>query len=324
MTHTERMRNIAQHDLSFAPKSFWEYSRGSLIDTLINDEKSYDNHTTKNFLKEGRGSFLSKFNSEYSKRIIEMWSKEGDHIIDPFSGRSSRALTSTLMKRDYTGFDVIKDNLDEAREQYSKLSKIYTMGKYESIHSSSEHILKHCEEKKYDLLMTCPPYFNIEKYDSVPEQLTDIKTYKDFIVTYSNILKNSVKTVKPGGFICIVLANFRMDGVLYDFRGDTTQILKESGMIFHDEIILEMSPAKREPLYNQAIVKMNCLKTHEYLLVFRVPSTKEVAQLIDDEINFNRPLVKDTQPGYDRLFWKDKKDWISEGLKPKNKSLDDW
>lgn len=318
------MRDIGYRDLSFAPKSFWDYTRGSYIDGLINDEKSYDNNTSKDFIKEGRGTFLSKFNSEYSKRIIEMWSKSGDKIIDPFSGRSSRALTSTLMKRNYTGFDVLKENLDTTTEQWKELLGKYTLGDIRLINSSSENILDYCSEGTYDLLLTCPPYYNIEKYDSADGQLTDIKGYDNFLKVYKKIFENSVKTVKPGGFICIVLANFRVDGVLYDFRGDTAQILKDCGMIFHDEIILEMSPAKREPLYNQAIVKMNCLKTHEYLLVFRTPADKDTIQKIDDDINFNRPLVKDTQ-GREKLFWKDKKDWINESLKPKNNSsIDEW
>ena len=158
MNHNERMVKIGNYDLSFAPKSFWEYSRGSYMDTLVNDSKSYDNvkgHAEVSFLGAGRGTFLSKFNTEYSKRIIEMWSKEGDRIIDPFSGRSSRALTSALMKRDYTGFDVIKDNLNEAQEQYDTLSKKYNMSDIHLIHSSSEHILNYCEQGKYDLLLTC-------------------------------------------------------------------------------------------------------------------------------------------------------------------------
>ena len=332
MTHTERMREIGKHDLSFPPKSIWNYTRGSFLDTLINDEKCFDNDTetnSSNWMKKGRGSFLSKFNSEYSKRIIEMWSKKGDNIIDPFSGRSSRALTSTLMKRNYTGFDVINDNLQEAKDQYDKLKEIYEMGKINLINDTSENILNYCEEKKYDLLLTCPPYFNIEKYDSVPNQLTDIKTYDEFLKIYKKILEKSVKTLKPGKFICIVLANFRINGIFYDFRGDTADILKKIGMIFHDEIILEMSPAKREPLYNQAIVKMNCLKTHEYLIVFKTPSTIEEFQKNIDEINFSRPLVMDTQ-NREKLFWKNKKDWINEELKNignehnTNNSVYDW
>ena len=44
------------------------------MDKLVDDLKSYDHNKvdSKDFIKSGRGSFLSKFNSEYAKRIIEM------------------------------------------------------------------------------------------------------------------------------------------------------------------------------------------------------------------------------------------------------------
>tara|TARA_Y100000361_G_scaffold116249_1_gene107156 strand:- start:230 stop:1216 length:987 start_codon:yes stop_codon:yes gene_type:complete len=322
--YIERLRKQGLYELSYEPKSYWEYSRGNNIDKLVNDIKSYDYNAEKtheDFIKSGRGSFLSKFNSEYAKRIIEMWSKEDDFIVDPFAGRSSRPLVSTLLGRNYVGFDVIKDNLQEAEEQYNILKKERSLGKLKLIHSSSEDIDKHLHGDVADMIMTCPPYYNIEKYESVDGQLTDIKTYEEFLETYKIILEKSIKILKPSCFFVVVLANFRIDGKLYDFCSDTKNILKEH-LIFHDEIILEMSPAKRHALYTQAIVNLNCLKTHEYCLVFRKKDDKDNMIKKNNDINYNRPLVKDIHPNKERLFWVDKKDWIDEKFNTSTNSLD--
>lgn len=322
--YIERLRKQGLYELSYEPKSYWEYSRGNNIDKLVNDIKSYDYNAEKtheDFIKSGRGSFLSKFNSEYAKRIIEMWSKEDDFIVDPFAGRSSRPLVSTLLGRNYVGFDVIKDNLQEAEEQYNILKKERSLGKLKLIHNSSEDIDKHLHDNVADMIMTCPPYYNIEKYDSVDGQLTDIKTYEEFLETYKIILEKSIKILKPSCFFVVVLANFRIDGKLYDFCSDTKNILKEH-LIFHDEIILEMSPAKRHALYTQAIVNLNCLKTHEYCLVFRKKDDKDNMIKKNNDINYNRPLVKDIHPNKERLFWVDKKDWIDEKFNTSTNSLD--
>ena len=322
--YIERLRKQGLYELSYEPKSYWEYSRGNNIDKLVNDIKSYDYNAEKtheDFIKSGRGSFLSKFNSEYAKRIIEMWSKEDDFIVDPFAGRSSRPLVSTLLGRNYVGFDVIKDNLQEAEEQYNVLKKERSLGKLKLIHNSSEDIDKHLHGDVADMIMTCPPYYNIEKYESVDGQLTDIKTYEEFLETYKIILEKSIKILKPSCFFVVVLANFRIDGKLYDFCSDTKNILKEH-LTFHDEIILEMSPAKRHALYTQAIVNLNCLKTHEYCLVFRKKDDKNNMIKKNNDINYNRPLVKDIHPNKDRLFWVDKKDWIDEKFNTSTNSLD--
>jgi len=322
--YIERLRKQGLYELSYEPKSYWEYSRGNNIDKLVDDIKSYDYNAEKtheNFIKSGRGSFLSKFNSEYAKRIIEMWSKKGDEIVDPFAGRSSRPLVSTLLERNYVGFDVIKDNLQEAEEQYNILKNERSLGKLKLIHKSSEHIDEFLPEGVADMIMTCPPYYNIEKYESVDGQLTDIKTYEEFLETYKIILEKSIKILKPSCFFVVVLANFRIDGKLYDFCSDTKNILKEH-LKFHDEIILEMSPAKRHALYTQAIVNLNCLKTHEYCLVFRKKDDKNNMIKKNNDINYNRPLVKDIHPNKDRLFWVDKKDWIDEKFNTSTNSLD--
>ena len=242
--YVERLRKQGLYEFSYEPKSFWEYSRGNNMDKLVDDLKSYDHNKvdSKDFIKSGRGSFLSKFNSEYAKRIIEMWSKEDDFIVDPFAGRSSRPLVSTLMGRNYMGFDVVKDNLQEAREQYDTLKKERQLGKLKLLNTSSENIDDHLHNGVADMIMTCPPYFNIEKYESADGQLTDIKKYEDFLFIYKFILRKCCNKLKPGGFFAVVLANFRIDGKLYDFCGDTKNILKQE-LDFHDEIILEMSPA---------------------------------------------------------------------------------
>ena len=323
MSYVDRLRKQGLYEFSYEPKSFWEYSRGNNIDKLVEDIKSYDHNKVKHedFLKAGRGSFLSKFNSEYAKRIIEMWSKEGDDIVDPFAGRSSRPLVSTLLKRNYVGFDVINDNLKEAKEQYETLGENRKLGKLLLVNDNSENIDKYLHGGVADMIMTCPPYFNIEKYESADGQLTDIKEYHQFLFKYKFILNRCMTKLKPGGFFVVVLANFRIDGKFYDFCGDTKEILK-TDLDFHDEIILEMSPAKRHPLYTQAITNLNCLKTHEYCLVFRKPDTPEKLIERNDDINWNRPLVKDIHIGKERLFWVDKKDWIDEQFVETTSTLD--
>ena len=321
--YVERLRKQGLYEFSYEPKSFWEYNRGNNIDKLVDDIKSYDHNKVKqeDFLKAGRGSFLSKFNSEYAKRIIEMWTKEDDFIVDPFAGRSSRPLVSTLLKRNYVGFDVVYDNLQEAKEQYDILKKGRQLGYLKLIHTSSEYMDLHLNGGVADMIITCPPYFNIEKYESVDGQLTDIKIYKNFLDIYKTILEKSANILKPGCFFAIVVANFRIDGELYDFCSDTKDILKKH-LTYHDEIILEMSPAKRHPLYTQAITNLNCLKTHEYCLVFRKEDSKENLIKRNNDINWNRPLVKDIHPNKERLFWAGKKDWIDDKFGVAENSLD--
>jgi len=334
MKYHDRIKKQGEYEFSYEPKSFWEYKRGGNLDVLVRDSKSYgETYTGKVPIHKGRyndGGFLSKFNSEYAKRILEMWSKEGDLVLDPFCGRSSRPIISTLMKRNYFGFDVLEDNLEEARTQHKTFVSDgdFELGKMKLVHSSSEFVDDHISRDDVaDFVFTCPPYFNIERYESADGQLTDIKSYDNFLEVYSRILENTSSKLKPGGFFVVVVANFRMDNKFYDFSGDTKSILK-GFLDYHDEVILEMSPAKRHPLYLQAITNLNCLKTHEYCLVFRkAASDKQKTIERNNEINWSRPLVKDIYPKEERLFWsedKGKKDWLDDLFNKTGDTLEDF
>lgn len=323
-SYRDRMVEVNKHELSFEPKSIWEYKIGTTIDKLCDDKlyrKTLEQSTSNDWVKSGANGFMSKFVSENAKKVIEFWSKEGDTVLDPFAGRT-RGLLNTLLKRNYIGFEVIKDNIDNIEQNYNILSNDYELGNLTLINSSSENIDTVCSEC-VDLVYTCPPYWNVEKYKSVDNQLSDIKRYDDFLVIYEDILTKASSKLKPGGFFVIVIANFRRNGEFIDFRTDTSNILKKS-LNLHDEIILEMSPAKRHPLYTQAITNLNMLKTHEYCLVFRKPSNN--SNEVNDEINNSRPLVSDF---YDtsKLFWsknKGKIDWINDVMLNKKNSKDDW
>ena len=78
-----------------------------------------------------------------------------------------------------------------------------------------------------------------------------------------------------------------------------------------------MSPAKRHPLYPQAITNLNMLKIHEYCLVFRKSANKETIENINADINWSRPTVSSIYKTQDKLFWskdKGKIDWINDQM----------
>lgn len=316
--YSERMKKQTEFELSFEPKSFWEYKIGTPIDKLC-DDKLYKETLTESakvdWVNAGAGGFMSKFVSENAKKVIEFWTKTGDLIVDPFAGRT-RGLLATILKRNYIGFEVVEDNIENIKGNYAKLSADYTVGSLTLHHTSSEFIDKHIKGEIADIVYTCPPYWNVERYESTENQLSDIKDYNKFLEIYKTILHKASDVLKPGGFFVIVIANFRRNGKFYDFRTDTSQILKEK-LDLHDEVILEMSPAKRHPLYPQAITNLNMLKTHEYCLIFRKQDTSKNLVEWNNQINFNRPKVKDIYKDKEKLFWSKndgKIDWINDKL----------
>jgi len=63
------------------------------------------------------------FPEELPRRLIQLYSFEGDIILDPFMGSGQTALAALRAKRNYVGYDVDKEYCKLAEERINELSK---------------------------------------------------------------------------------------------------------------------------------------------------------------------------------------------------------
>ncbi len=88
------------------------------------------------------------------------------------------------------------------------------------------------------MLLTCPPYFDLEQYSDDPADISNM-TYDDFLAAYETILTKSIAKVKDNGFIAIVVGEVRDDdGIYRNFIGDTVEAVKRAGAAYYNEIVL--------------------------------------------------------------------------------------
>ncbi len=213
-----------------------------------------------------RGKYFSEFNPTIAENIINFWSNEEDIILDPFAGRT-RCLISTLKNRKYIGFEISK-------EVYEKTSKIiYENLKGELIpklYNEDSFNLDKIKLPMVDLIFSCPPYWNLEKYESCEGQLSDIKDYNKFLERYKQIMKKSINLLKDGKYMCLVVGDFRKNKKYYTFHLDNIKIMEELGMKLHDIIIIQsvtfdIANRRFGMFKNHKFTS----KVHEYLLVFK-------------------------------------------------------
>jgi DNA modification methylase len=214
-------------------------------------------------------NYFSKFNPIIADNIISYWSNKGDIILDPFAGRT-RAIIASAKERKYFGFEIAKPvydvalkAIDENKDKLSFLPIIYNEDSFNLDKSEYNHILA-------DLIFTCPPYWNIEKYPSSEGQLSDINNYDSFLLRLKSIMEKSCWHLKQGGYAVIVAGDFRIKGRLISFHNDVINVMKEIKMNPHDIII------NQTVTYNRATQRFGaCKKTkitskvHEYILVFK-------------------------------------------------------
>jgi DNA modification methylase len=208
---------------------------------------------------------MSEFHAGVAENIIRYWSMKGSKVVDPFAGRVTRAIVTTMLDRDYYGYEITPNTYKRALNHFEKHNINPTLYKADGCK------LEYTKDDFADLVFTCPPYYNIEQYESCEGQLSDIKDYDTFMDNMNECAKNVKRVLKEGAWAIFVVADFRINCELKSFSSDLIQKFKNNNMIHWDTIIMEnISPFATLTAY-QAACKRYVPKTHEYILVFRKP-----------------------------------------------------
>jgi DNA modification methylase len=233
---------------------------------------------------------MSEFHAGVAENIIRYWSLPGSRIVDPFAGRVTRAVVSTELGREYHGYEI------SPRTYNRSLKHFETLGIKPNLYLDNGVELSKTSDDFSDLIFTCPPYFDIEPYESVDGQLTDIKTYYEFIQMIGKCAENCYRIAKSGSFCVWVVADFRDNRLghsqLMNFHGDTITAFKNAGWLQHDIVIMEnISPFVSLTQYQAARFRYTP-KTHEYILVFRKPGEYIIPDYCYEQVDDSSPLNK--------------------------------
>lgn len=90
-------------------------------------------------------------------------------------------------------------------------------------------------DKKYDHIISCPPYYDLEIYGSSTKQSTDLyKTYKDWLEGYwRETVKASKKLLNSEGVFAFIMGHH----IRYQYMSrDMVEIVKQEGFTLIDEI----------------------------------------------------------------------------------------
>ena len=254
-------KDFASKDTSYS--SFWLYNK----DRDINSEHLKDKFVNFYNKKE----LLSEFNITVAKNIISFWSEPGDKILDPFAGRT-RALVSYAMNRRYVGYEVSKDVVQHMDKRFEELD-IKNDEKFD-VEIKNKDCINVVDDfgcEIFDMVFTCPPYWNLEKYESCKGQLSDIDDYEDFVELLVDRLDAASLVLKKDKYMAVVVGDFRKRGKYITLHSDLLrQMSFNDSLSLHDVIAIQNIPFYTAAFYFGAVKKVKkTAKAHEYLLIWK-------------------------------------------------------
>lgn len=202
----------------------------------------------------------------------------GGQVLDPFAGGSVRGIVAACTGRHYAGIDLRDDQVQANREQWAAIGRpgmpvpAWHVG-------DSLRVRQVCPDVQADLLFSCPPYMNLERYSDDPADLSTMR-YPRFLRTYRAIIKESVAMLKQDRFAAFVVGDVRDGKGLY--RGlvsDTIAAFRDAGAHLYNEAILVTPGASLAiRVGRQFEISRKLGKTHQQLLVFVKGDPKRATQ----------------------------------------------
>lgn len=170
-------------------------------------------------------------------------------VLDPFAGGSVRGIVASKLGLSYRGTDLSTGQIEANRENLEAIARdtkepLSGTGWgptpcWLEADSARTDFAKLFQIKDFDLVFSCPPYGDLERYS---DDLRDLSTlpWKAFLRGYRAAIANAAAALKPNRFAVFVVTEIR-DRETGNYRGfvpETIRAFEDAGLSLYNEAIL--------------------------------------------------------------------------------------
>ncbi len=253
--------------LGFLPSSLWkpDATITKFLKELIND-KSQARETLNSNRSDRRHGVnngkCSVFNPQLAQMILAAYAPMNGKIYDPFGGGGTRGYIATKMGYDYTGVEIRKEEYNRVLAQMKEWNLNFKFILADSV--------EYRPNESFDFIYTCPPYYDLEVYSDMEEDLSNAPSYMEYLNMLQKVLKNCYDVLKKDSFAVFVVGNFRnKKGELEHLNGDLITKAKEVGFKLWDELIWMGASNVALTRCGKFEKNRKSVRMHEYIIILK-------------------------------------------------------
>ena len=237
------------------------------------------------------------FSVKLASRLIRMYSRQNDWVLDPFLGTGTTLEACRETGRNGIGIELSEEFLP-ACEAICQQERLFASTVIRVVPGDCRHLLDHVAPNQIQLVVTSPPYANfIQKseedrrkthkqskivlenrskarhYSDRPEDFGNLP-YPEFLAEIQVLMEHLFIATRPGGYNVWVVKDARdtQHGIPYvPFHADLARAGEEVGFRWHDLIVWDQNERRKLVLLGYPSVfytNQNC----SFLIVLRKPA----------------------------------------------------
>jgi DNA modification methylase len=229
---------------------------------------------TSQKILESTSSGTSIFDPVLCELAYRWFCPDGGLVLDPFAGGSVRGVVASKLGYQYVGIELRAEQVAANRVQADDICQdpvpVWVNGDSMNLDSLANDV-------EADLVFSCPPYADLERYSDDPKDLSTMP-YEAFVSAYRAIISKAVAKLKDNRFVCLVVGDIRdKKGFYRNFVGDTVQAVEDAGATLYNEAILVTAVGSLPIRVGKQFSTGRKLgKTHQNVLVFYKGDPKKI------------------------------------------------
>lgn len=215
---------------------------------------------------EASASGTSIFDPTLCELAYKWFCPKGGTVLDPFAGGSVRGIIASRLGLKYYGVELRPEQVAANKAQL-KLANghkpVWKQGDARELESL-------CKGVQADLIFSCPPYWNLERYSDDPADLSTLDDAEEFCTALGDIIFHAVSLLKEDRFIVWVTSDVRdKQGYYANIPGRTVAAFEAAGArLYNDAVLVTAAGSLPVRVKAQFVGGRKLGRTHQYVQIY--------------------------------------------------------
>lgn len=223
------------------------------------------------------GNFVPQIPNDFIRRFT----KEGDIVLDMFTGSGTALFECIPLHRRYIGFDINEAIVDDVRQsaqifpEKSYRLNICDICDKEKVQSCISSNLTDFTSTDVDLIFSHPPYLDIITFTNHDCDMSHIGDLTNFTAQYLKACENVWSFLKKGGYFILVVGDVYKKGEVVPLGFTLMSAVRRTFKCQLKGIIVKDIVGNRAKIGQEALWRYRAMKwgtylfKHEYIFVFK-------------------------------------------------------
>lgn len=210
---------------------------------------------------------------ELIDRLINIYSKEEDKLLDPFMGSGTSIISGIRNNRFCYGFEINEKYFKYAENNIMSSLNLLVNGEYRIFNEDCLEGLKRLNDDEIQLTLSSlslPIHKRKKKYE-YDLRVFDNLTYEEYLSRLENVLSEVYRVTKKNGYVALIVEDYRnvKDNIPYvEFHSDVAKVGQKVGFLYQDVIIYDHNDQRGLLLQGYPNIFYANLN-HDYIVILR-------------------------------------------------------